>query len=250
MTPPTKPSPHGGPGASSPPNARPPHPAAGALPGADVLVRGRKHHVGQVSGVENTGVVMDADPGALGRKIARRFLAPGRGSGSARFAREARAAARADSKDVARVSDVDVLEPGAADMVVARLDGEDVSADMQRVGPRPTDEALLYAVQACDALAAAHAAHRARTISTASPHPRKAPPPACVRTQTLPHAVATRAPPQGGRQTGLDEHSGRRRDGLATPARLAAIGAGSPPCFEGPGRPRPAKPRPGPAVRH
>jgi serine/threonine-protein kinase len=74
-----------------------------------------------------------------------------------RFLREARAAAKIKSEHVVRVLDVDRLESGTPYIVMERLDGEDLAAVCQRRGRLEIDEAARYIVQACDALAEAHA---------------------------------------------------------------------------------------------
>jgi serine/threonine-protein kinase len=129
-----------------------------ALPRIGDVVIGGKFRIEEVLGGGGTGVVMGAEHVTLGRKVALKFLAPGDGAEAARFLREARAAARIDSEYVARASDVGVLESGAAYMVMERLYGEDAGAYVRRSGPLPVGEAVHYALQACDAIAAAHAA--------------------------------------------------------------------------------------------
>ncbi len=128
---------------------------ATSLPGIGDRVLGGKYRVEAVLGNGGMGVVMAAEHVALGRPVALKCPVPGEG---ARFAREARAAARVDSPHVARVSDAGVLENGTPYMIMERLYGEDLCAYLRRVGPLPIGEAVLYVVQACDAIAAAHAA--------------------------------------------------------------------------------------------
>ncbi len=135
-----------------PPAPAPPLPALG-----DRLLGG-KYRLDETLGVGGMGVVMGAQHLALGQKVAFKFLAGGPSPDAARFVREARAAARIDSEHVVRVNDVGVLESGVAYMLMERLYGEDVGTYVRRVGRRPAAEAVLYVLQACDALAAAHAA--------------------------------------------------------------------------------------------
>lgn len=132
--------------------------AHGPLPAPGDFVLGGKYRLAEIIGVGGMGVVMAAEHVALRKPVAFKFLAPGKGANVARFVREARAAARIDSEHVVRVDDVGVLEGGAVYMVIERLYGEDVGLYMQRVGPLPIAEAVLYIVQACDAVASAHAA--------------------------------------------------------------------------------------------
>ncbi len=133
---------------------------APALPLVGELVLGGKYRIDHALGAGGMGVVMAAEHITLGRKVAFKFLKPGEASGEVteRFVREARAAARIDNEHVVRVSDVGVLESGVAYMLMERLEGEDLSKHLRRVGPLSVERAVLYAVQACDAVAAAHAA--------------------------------------------------------------------------------------------
>ncbi len=140
--------------------AAPASPGSPGLPAVGDLVLGGKYRIDESLGAGGMGVVMAAEHITLGQKVAFKFLAPRASSDdvTARFVREARAAARLDSEHVVRVSDVGVLESGAAYMLMERLEGEDLGAYLRRVGPLPFDEAVLYVLQACDAVAAAHAA--------------------------------------------------------------------------------------------
>jgi eukaryotic-like serine/threonine-protein kinase len=73
----------------------------------------------------------------------------------ARFAREARAAAKIKSEHVARVSDVGTLPSGAPYMVMEYLDGGDLAAWIQQRGALPIDQAVEFVLHAC--IAVAHA---------------------------------------------------------------------------------------------
>ncbi|UQA63981.1 serine/threonine protein kinase [Polyangium aurulentum] len=75
-----------------------------------------------------------------------------------RFLREARAAARLRSEHVARVHDVGRMENGAPYMILEYLDGSDLKAQIRRQGVLPIEDAVMYVLQACDAIAEAHAA--------------------------------------------------------------------------------------------
>ncbi len=74
-----------------------------------------------------------------------------------RFAREARAAAKIKSEHVARVSDVGQLPTGAPYIVMEYLDGIDLSAWVAKRGALPIEKAVDFVLQACEALAEAHA---------------------------------------------------------------------------------------------
>ncbi|HEY0992850.1 MAG TPA: serine/threonine-protein kinase, partial [Kofleriaceae bacterium] len=73
-----------------------------------------------------------------------------------RFLREARASARLRSEHVCRVSDVGQLETGAPYIVMELLEGSDLSVVIAE-GALPVATAADYVVQACVAVAEAHA---------------------------------------------------------------------------------------------
>jgi serine/threonine-protein kinase len=75
----------------------------------------------------------------------------------ARFSREARAAVKVQGEHVARVLDVGTLESGAPYMVMEYLRGSDLSQVLRDKGPLPISDAVDYVLQACEALAEAHA---------------------------------------------------------------------------------------------
>jgi serine/threonine-protein kinase len=75
-----------------------------------------------------------------------------------RFLREARAAARLKSEHVAKVHDVGRLETGAPYMVMEHLEGCDLQQLLRSQGPLQLEIAVTYVLQACEALAEAHAA--------------------------------------------------------------------------------------------
>jgi serine/threonine-protein kinase len=74
-----------------------------------------------------------------------------------RFLREARAAARLKGEHIAKVYDAGRLEGGAPYMVMEHLEGSDVRALLKQRTTLSIDEAALYILQACEALAEAHA---------------------------------------------------------------------------------------------
>ncbi|HRI66071.1 MAG TPA: serine/threonine-protein kinase [Polyangium sp.] len=76
----------------------------------------------------------------------------------ARFIREARAAAKIHSEHVARVMDVGKLEDGLTYIVMEYLEGSDLAAVLRKEGPLPITTAVDYVLQACEGIAAAHAA--------------------------------------------------------------------------------------------
>jgi len=73
-----------------------------------------------------------------------------------RFMREAKAACKIRNEHVAHVHDVG-FHDGAPFLVMEHLVGDDLATVLARQGPLPIQAAVEYAIQACDALAAAHA---------------------------------------------------------------------------------------------
>jgi serine/threonine-protein kinase len=116
--------------------------------------------VERVLGVGGMGVVVAARHLQLDTKVAIKFLLPQTLANReivARFAREARAAVRIANEHVARVFDVGALEDGAPYMVMEYLDGEDLAAWLQKRGPLPAEQVVDFLLQACVAVADAHA---------------------------------------------------------------------------------------------
>lgn len=75
----------------------------------------------------------------------------------ARFMREARAAAKIASDHIARVIDVGSLPEGGAYIAMELLEGRDLADVLVRDGPVGVRAAVDYVIEACDAVAAAHA---------------------------------------------------------------------------------------------
>jgi len=118
-----------------------------------------KYRVERLLGMGGMGVVVQATHLELDRNVALKFLLDEAGAlphVAARFAREARAAARIQSEHVARVLDVGTLENGAPYIVMEYLEGEDLQRLMERRGRLPIVEAVDYLLEACEAVAEAH----------------------------------------------------------------------------------------------
>jgi serine/threonine-protein kinase len=117
-----------------------------------------KYRIDRVLGKGGMGVVVAAHHIALDTRVAIKFLLGADATRQAheRFAREARAAAKISSEHVARVIDVGELENGAPYMVMELLDGSDLGDLLARQGPLPTDLAVDFVLQACEAIAEAH----------------------------------------------------------------------------------------------
>ncbi len=133
------------------------HVAAGVEPGQILL---GKYRIERVLGMGGMGVVVAATHVTLEERVAIKFLLPQaltNGEAVARFLREARAAVRIKSEHVARVTDVGQLETGAPYMIMEYLDGADLGTVAQRRGPFAIDDAVECLLQACEAIAEAHA---------------------------------------------------------------------------------------------
>jgi serine/threonine-protein kinase len=125
----------------------------------DVLAE--KYLVESVLGVGGMGVVVEALHLELHESRAIKLLLPEvleEKEAVERFLREARRSARLRSEHVVRVHDVDKLPSGAPYVVMELLQGSDLRKIIKERGRLPVGEAVHYALQACEALAEAHAA--------------------------------------------------------------------------------------------
>jgi serine/threonine protein kinase len=135
-----------------------PAPVTDRLPEPGEMLAGR-YRVERVVGVGGMGIVASAMHVELDERVAvklmkRETMNP---QSIARFLREARAAAKIKSEHVARVTDVGMLESGTPYMVMELLDGEDLSRLVRERGPLSVPDAVDYVLQACEAVAEAHA---------------------------------------------------------------------------------------------
>jgi eukaryotic-like serine/threonine-protein kinase len=133
-------------------------PMAPPVKEGDVLAG--KFRVERVLGIGGMGVVVAAFHMQLEQRVALKFLLPEAAKDEAvvqRFAREARAAAKIQSEHVARVLDVGTLETGAPYMVMEYLEGRDLDQVLRAGGPLLVADAVSYVLQACEAVAEAHA---------------------------------------------------------------------------------------------
>jgi serine/threonine-protein kinase len=131
----------------------------GKLEPGDVV--GDKYRVQKILGAGGMGIVCRAHDTALGRPVAIKHLLPKWANDEqcvARFLREARAAVRLASEHSVRVFDVGQLPGGIPYMVMEYLDGEDLDSRIKARGPLPPAEAARWILEACEALAEAHAA--------------------------------------------------------------------------------------------
>ena len=139
-----------------------------------------KYRVERILGTGGMGFVVAAIHVALDQRVALKFLLPtaaSRPDTAARFAREARAAAKLRSEHVAKVLDVGALPDGAPFIVMEYLEGEDLDHVFRRSGPQPIEATVGYILEACEAVAESHAlgiVHRdlkpANLFLATSPH--------------------------------------------------------------------------------
>lgn len=119
-----------------------------------------KYEVTGLLGSGGMGYVISARHVELGEMVALKFLRPealAHAELVERFAREARAAAKIRSEHIANVFDVGALEDGTPYIVMEYLAGKDLADYLHQEGALPISIAVEYVMQACEALAAAHA---------------------------------------------------------------------------------------------
>ncbi|HEX4448322.1 MAG TPA: protein kinase [Polyangiaceae bacterium] len=120
-----------------------------------------KYRVERVLGAGGMGVVVAARHEQLDQLVAIKFVrdeAIENEDAVQRFLREARAAVKLKSEHVARVLDVGKLESGAPYMVMEYLEGNDLGKVLEQEGPLTLEAAADWVLQACEAVAEAHAA--------------------------------------------------------------------------------------------
>jgi serine/threonine-protein kinase len=119
-----------------------------------------KYRVERVLGVGGMGVVVAATHLQLDQLVALKFMLPEvlkNANHVTRFLREARAVVRLKGEHVTRVLDVGTLENGAPYIVMEYLEGDDLAGTLGKRGSLPIGEACAYIMQACEAMAEAHA---------------------------------------------------------------------------------------------
>jgi serine/threonine-protein kinase len=130
------------------------------MPFAPGQIVGQKYQIIEMLGVGGVGFVVAANHIELGEKVALKFLKPEMLANPevvARFAHEALAAVRIKSEHVARVFDVGSMPDGSPFIVMEFLNGRDLFDVVTQDGPQPIRRAVDYVLQACEALADAHA---------------------------------------------------------------------------------------------
>jgi serine/threonine-protein kinase len=119
-----------------------------------------KYRVERILGSGGMGMVVAAHHLQLDERVALKFLLPAAVANVevvARFMREARAAFKIKSEHVARVTDVAQLENGSPYIVMEYLEGGDLAQWLLQRGGMSIAQAVDFVLQACEALAEAHA---------------------------------------------------------------------------------------------
>ncbi|MBX3209781.1 MAG: protein kinase [Labilithrix sp.] len=120
-----------------------------------------KYRVERVIGEGGMGIVLAARHEALATNVAIKLLRTSALEHTdivGRFMREARAAVSLRSEHVARVFDVGNLDDGRPYIVMERLEGKDLGDVVDHDPPLSIPAAVDYVMQACEAIAEAHAA--------------------------------------------------------------------------------------------
>jgi len=119
-----------------------------------------KYKIERMLAAGGMGVVVAAMHEQLDQRVALKFLLPEGAANTeavGRFLREARAAVRLRSEHVAKVLDVGTLDTGSPYIVMEYLEGRDLQALLIERGSLPARTAVSYVLQACEAIAEAHA---------------------------------------------------------------------------------------------
>jgi eukaryotic-like serine/threonine-protein kinase len=127
---------------------------------ADSPCLGGRYRMGALLGIGGMGEVWGAQDLLLDRAVAVKVLGgalAGDGRAAERLRREARAAARLDHPNIARVLDLGEHD-GRPYLVMELLEGESLAARIDRAGPMPPAEAARIVAAVADALEAAHQA--------------------------------------------------------------------------------------------
>jgi serine/threonine-protein kinase len=127
---------------------------------ADSPCLGGRYRMGALLGTGGMGEVWAGQDLLLDRAVAVKVLGgalAGDSRAAERLRREARAAARLDHPNIARVLDLGEHD-GRPYLVMELLEGESLAARIDRAGPVPPDEAARIVAAVADALEAAHQA--------------------------------------------------------------------------------------------
>jgi serine/threonine-protein kinase len=119
-----------------------------------------KYAVERVLGEGGMAFVVSAWHLELGERVALKFLLPEAAQlpeACLRFVREARAAAKIKGEHVARVLDAGTRDDGMPFIVMEYLEGKDLGRLLETDGALSVADAVHYVLQACEAVAQAHA---------------------------------------------------------------------------------------------
>jgi serine/threonine-protein kinase len=119
-----------------------------------------KYLVTRVIAEGGMGIVVAARHLKLDQQVALKFMLPEllrSPEAAGRFLREARAAVMLQSEHVARILDIAELETGLPYIVMELLEGSDLGGVIYASAPLSVDDAIDYVLQACEAIAEAHA---------------------------------------------------------------------------------------------
>ncbi|HEX7604078.1 MAG TPA: protein kinase, partial [Polyangiaceae bacterium] len=127
---------------------------ASSTPLAPGDVLADKYRIEGVIGKGGMGVIYAGTNVQLDQRVAVKVLAASADDETvARFTREARTLAKLQDEHVSRVIDLGTSDLHGPFMVLELLEGEDFADLLERVGPLAIDEAVGYALQACEAVA-------------------------------------------------------------------------------------------------
>ena len=104
------------------------------------------------------GMLVEAFHTEFDQRVVIRILSPAMCDAKEieRFRREARTLAKLESEHVARIFDVGTEAEGAFYFVRQYLEGQDLAAHLKKRGRLPLPEAVLYVLQAAEAMAETH----------------------------------------------------------------------------------------------
>ena len=119
-----------------------------------------RFRVERLLGAGGMGSVFAVQDLRSGHRVALKLMLPQFAASqefAGRFVREARAAASLGSRHVARVHEVGQLGDGALYMLMELLEGQDLARLVSKGGPQPIADTVGFVIEACDAIAEAHA---------------------------------------------------------------------------------------------
>ncbi|MFP6686057.1 MAG: serine/threonine-protein kinase, partial [Polyangiaceae bacterium] len=107
---------------------------------------------------QKRGFLLEGRHTEFDQHVVIRLLAPGMCDRKEveRFRREARTLSKLESEHAARIIDVGTHSDGSFFLVRQYLDGDDLGSYIQKRGALRLDEAILYVLQACEAIQEAH----------------------------------------------------------------------------------------------